>query len=88
MSVISKNIKQMFNNKNKTSDLESYFKPFRDNIAGVDQEFMSPLGKKKIVYADWTASGRLYRPIEEKLLNEIGPLLPIPIPKLLLLGLR
>ncbi|MGS0524396.1 aminotransferase class V-fold PLP-dependent enzyme [Zobellia nedashkovskayae] len=29
--------------------------------------------KKKIIYADWTASGRLYRPIEEKLLNEIGP---------------
>jgi selenocysteine lyase/cysteine desulfurase len=28
---------------------------------------------KKIIYADWTASGRLYQPIEEKLLNEIGP---------------
>ena len=25
------------------------------------------------MYADWTASGRLYRPIEEKILNEIGP---------------
>jgi hypothetical protein len=22
---------------------------------------------------DWTASGRLYRPIEEKLMNEFGP---------------
>lgn len=28
---------------------------------------------KKIVYADWTASGRIYLPIEEKLINEIGP---------------
>jgi selenocysteine lyase/cysteine desulfurase len=28
---------------------------------------------KKIIYADWTASGRLYQPIEEKLLKEIGP---------------
>ena len=26
-----------------------------------------------MVYADWTASGRLYRPIEEKLLNDFGP---------------
>ncbi len=29
--------------------------------------------EKKIIYADWTASGRLYRPIEEKLMNEFGP---------------
>ena len=26
-----------------------------------------------MVYTDWTASGRLYRPIEEKLMNEFGP---------------
>lgn len=53
--------------------LESYFKQFRDNIIGVDQEFDSPYGRKKIIYTDWTASGRLYRPIEEKLMNEFGP---------------
>lgn len=58
--------------KNKT-DLEEYFSTFRKNIVGVGQEFESPYGKKKIVYADWTASGRLYRPIEEKLLKEVGP---------------
>ena len=58
--------------KNKTK-LESYFSKFRENIVGFDQEFESPYGKKKIIYADWTASGRLYRPIEDKLLNEIGP---------------
>ena len=29
--------------------------------------------EKKIIYADWTASGRLYRPIEEQFLNVIGP---------------
>jgi len=34
---------------------------------------MSPYGKKQIIYTDWTASGRLYRPIEDKLLNEFGP---------------
>jgi len=58
--------------KNKMN-LEAYFSTFRKNIVGLDQEFESPYGKKKIIYADWTASGRLYRPIEEKLLKDIGP---------------
>ena len=56
-----------------TTQLEQYFLPFRKNIIGVDQEFISPFGTQKIVYTDWTASGRLYRPIEEKLINEFGP---------------
>jgi len=55
------------------TQLEHYFNDFRKNIIGVDQEFESPFGKKKIVYTDWTASGRLYRPIEEKLMNDFGP---------------
>ncbi len=53
--------------------LEHYFQQFRNNIIGIDQEFETPFGKKKIVYTDWTASGRLYRPIEEKLMNDFGP---------------
>jgi len=55
------------------TELEAYFKPFRDNILGIDQTFESPYGTKKIIYTDWTASGRLYRPIEEKMMHEIGP---------------
>ena len=50
-----------------------YFKRFRQHIIGIDQEFESPFGTQKIIYTDWTASGRLYRPIEEKLCNEFGP---------------
>lgn len=53
--------------------LEHYFDQFRENIIGIDQEFVSPYGKQKIIYTDWTASGRLYRPIEEKLMNDFGP---------------
>jgi selenocysteine lyase/cysteine desulfurase len=53
--------------------LEQYFQQFRENIIGIDQEFISAFGKKKIIYTDWTASGRLYRPIEEKLMNDFGP---------------
>lgn len=55
------------------TELEHYFHQFRQNIIGIDQEFETPFGKKKIIYTDWTASGRLYRPIEEKLTNEFGP---------------
>lgn len=53
--------------------LAQHFKKFRDNIVGIDQEFQTPFGKKRLVYTDWTASGRLYRPIEEKLLRDYGP---------------
>ncbi|OSY89203.1 selenocysteine lyase [Tenacibaculum holothuriorum] len=54
-------------------NLEQYFQQFRKHIVGIDQTFESPYGEQKIIYADWTASGRLYRPIEEKILNEFGP---------------
>lgn len=55
------------------SELENYFQKFRNNIIGVDQTFQSPYGEQKIIYTDWTASGRLYRPIEEKIINKFGP---------------
>jgi selenocysteine lyase/cysteine desulfurase len=60
-------------NKNVITDLENYFNQFRKHIVGIDQTFKSPNGEKKLIYTDWTASGRLYRPIEEKLLNDFGP---------------
>ncbi|MBV1922568.1 MAG: aminotransferase class V-fold PLP-dependent enzyme [Flavobacteriaceae bacterium] len=57
----------------KKTELEAYFETFRQNILGIDQTFVSPYGTKDIVYVDWTASGRLYRPIEEKMMNDFGP---------------
>jgi len=54
-------------------NLEEYFQPFRSQVIGINQEFESPYGKKKIIYADWTASGRLYRPIERKISEVFGP---------------
>lgn len=60
-------------NSTKETALEQYFQQFRKNIIGIEQEFESPFGRKKIIYTDWTASGRLYRPIEEKLMNAFGP---------------
>ena len=55
------------------SELVNHFRKFRQNIIGNDSYFESPYGHQKLIYADWVASGRLYRPIEEKLINEIGP---------------
>lgn len=53
--------------------LEQEFEKFRKNIIGIDQTFRTPFGEKKLIYTDWTASGRMYRPIEEKLINDFGP---------------
>jgi selenocysteine lyase/cysteine desulfurase len=53
--------------------LEDYFSKFRENIIGQNQTFDSPNGIQPIIYADWTASGRLYKTIEEKLMNEFAP---------------
>lgn len=53
--------------------LEKYFEPFRRNTIGFDQTFISPYGEKKIIYADWIASGRLYYPIEKTISEVFGP---------------
>jgi selenocysteine lyase/cysteine desulfurase len=49
------------------------FAPYRSQVIGIDQAFATPYGEKRVIYADWTASGRLYRPIEEFVANRLGP---------------
>jgi len=49
------------------------FTPYRNQVIGIDQKFATPYGEKRIIYADWTASGRLYRPVEEYIVNGLGP---------------
>ncbi|MCK5221041.1 MAG: selenocysteine lyase, partial [Candidatus Aminicenantes bacterium] len=53
--------------------MEKYFDKFRKNIVGINSTFNSPYGEKKIIYADWIASGRLYGPIEKKIVEDFGP---------------
>ncbi|MCP4443415.1 MAG: aminotransferase class V-fold PLP-dependent enzyme [Aureispira sp.] len=55
------------------NSLETYFQKFRKNVIGIDQTFQSNFGEQKIVYADWTASGRLYQPIEDRMSKDIAP---------------
>jgi selenocysteine lyase/cysteine desulfurase len=51
--------------------LENYFESFREKTIGKGQTFCFPSGQKEIIYADWTASGRGYTPIENCLQHEV-----------------
>lgn len=55
------------------SNLEGFFSRFRKNIIGREQSFESPYGDKQLIYADWTASGRAYGPIEKCIQTKILP---------------
>jgi len=56
------------------SNLEQYFKQFREGIIGINHSFDSPFGKRMpILYADWTASGRCYEPIEMAFVQKFMP---------------
>jgi selenocysteine lyase/cysteine desulfurase len=55
------------------NSLENYFEVYRNNTIGNNQTFLSPYGEKRIIYADWIASGRLYLPIEKEIIDVFGP---------------
>lgn len=55
------------------SALEKWFQKYRENTIGYNQECETPYGLKKIIYGDWIASGRLYKPIEDKMSEIVGP---------------
>lgn len=57
----------------QTQTLEHYFAAYRKNVIGIDQFFESVNGTMPIVYADWTASGRMYAPIEQLMMEKIAP---------------
>lgn len=61
--------------KTKPSQLENYFSKFRENTIGVSHTFESAYGTQKLLYADWVASGRLYQPIEDIMLDKVAPMI-------------
>jgi selenocysteine lyase/cysteine desulfurase len=54
-------------------DLEHYFGQFRKHIIGNGFSYHTPNGEKQLIYNDWIASGRLYKPIEKKIAEVFGP---------------
>lgn len=59
--------------KDTKVDLETYFKTFREKIVGNNSTTTFDGIEKPLIYADWTASGRLYFPIENVITNHVGP---------------
>lgn len=53
--------------------LTEHFAPFRQGIIGENHRYDTAPNGDSILYADWTASGRLYRPIEDFIINTLGP---------------
>lgn len=52
---------------------EAMFIPFREGTLGHDAQVPGPHGNHPLVYADWIASGRLFAPLEERLISLLGP---------------
>ncbi|MDH4057565.1 MAG: aminotransferase class V-fold PLP-dependent enzyme, partial [Cyclobacteriaceae bacterium] len=53
---------------------EDTFKAIAENVIGNDLIIENAFGKRRLIYADWIASGRLYSPIEQLLTDYFGPL--------------
>jgi selenocysteine lyase/cysteine desulfurase len=53
--------------------LEKHFSAFRKHIIGQSLTHSINGKSQDIIYADWTASGRLYQPIEDFLTDTLGP---------------
>jgi len=53
--------------------MENYFSNFKKQIIGDALTHSIAGTEKSIIYADWTASGRLYAPIERYISDQLGP---------------
>lgn len=54
--------------------MEQYFLKFRNGIIGQNQFIKTFYHESiRVIYADWTASGRMFLPIEERILQNIFP---------------
>ncbi len=60
--------------RNMAISLEEHFRHFRHGIVGIGQTIETPYhGSIGIVYADWTATGRAYAPIERRIEDFLLP---------------
>ena len=56
-----------------TNHLADHFSRFAREVIGHDLTITTPYGEKPVIYADWTASGRAYRPLELRMLERFAP---------------
>lgn len=55
--------------------MDPYFSKYRQGVIGVDARLHTPYQKDlPLVYADWTASGRMYQPLEDLLIEKFYPM--------------
>ena len=55
-------------------EMEKLFQEYRKGIIGQDQIIKTPRHDAiKLLYADWTAGGRMYAPIEERMMQDVYP---------------
>jgi selenocysteine lyase/cysteine desulfurase len=52
---------------------QAHFEAYARGVIGTDLHIQTPYGLKRVVYADWTASGRAYGPIEDRLREQVAP---------------
>lgn len=57
---------------NSETKLEDYFETYRSACVGYYEQIKTPFGLKRLLYADWIASGRLFEPLEIRVANQIG----------------
>lgn len=62
----------------KPALLQEHFAAFREHTIGNRHYISTPYGRQPLLYADWTASGRLYEPIERKVQETFGPYVSNP----------
>jgi selenocysteine lyase/cysteine desulfurase len=55
------------------ADRSSQFAAIAAGIIGHDLQIHTPYGEKPLLYADWTASGRAYAPIETRMREAVAP---------------
>ncbi|MCL6601996.1 MAG: aminotransferase class V-fold PLP-dependent enzyme [Paenibacillus sp.] len=60
------------------TSLQEHFRPYREHTIGMRHCITTPYGTLPMLYTDWTASGRLYEPIERRLQETFGPFIANP----------
>ncbi|XP_011055884.1 PREDICTED: uncharacterized protein LOC105146932 [Acromyrmex echinatior] len=59
----------------KGEDITKLFKYIEDNVIGKNSTFFGPFGRRKVVYCDYTASGRSLQFLEDYIAKEVLPCL-------------